>query len=369
MIKFLDYIDLQAQLLKKASRKIFPLKAMFELTYRCNLKCRHCYVVPNIIAANREELDTNQAFNILDQLAKAGCLNIGFTGGEPFLRNDIFDILGYAKNKGFNVIVLTNGTLITPEKAEKLKELGLNKIDVSFHTTKEDGFDWFTQAPGTYQKVLRSVRLLRERGVEVYLKSTAMTINKDDMVNIRHLAVERFGAHFRWVPGVTPAWNGGKENLEFRLKPHEILKVKKDIQKDTEIEFEKLDTLNKENRRPKKSKRKRRQIKYEQLFRCGAGKTEAVIDPYGNMRPCMDISYPRFDILKSGFNDCWRKIVEYVKSTKAGPGYKCRDCGLVQYCVFCPARGWLECGDMSACPPFLREMAEVAKNEDETHGG
>src|SRR5271169_6479398 len=100
MIKTLDYDNLQSRLFKKATRKVFPIKAVFELTYRCNLKCRHCYVAPSAVNERGKELDTKQVFTILDQLAGAGCLNIGFTGGEPFLREDIFEILGYAKNKG-----------------------------------------------------------------------------------------------------------------------------------------------------------------------------------------------------------------------------------------------------------------------------
>lgn len=391
MIRPFDYHKLQTRLLKKAGRKTSPIKAMFEITYRCNLRCRHCYVVfpsearistdnqcPSVkISANqcdkesiaiseKKELNTEEVFIILEQLAAAGCLNLGFTGGEPFLRKDIFDILAYAKRLGFNTIVLTNGTLITPKKADRLKEIGLNKLDVSFHTTNKEVFDWFTQAPGTYAKVLKAVGLLRERKIEVYLKTTAMTINKDEFVKIRHLAVERFGTHFRWTPAITPAWDGKKENLRFRLTPDEINYLQKEIDNDTEIEFEKLDPLEKKNRRPKK-KRKRQEgkINHNRLFRCGAGRTEVVIDPYGQMRLCMDIPRPKYQILKGSFAEGWRMLSDYVKNTPPGPSYQCRDCELVQYCGFCPARGWLECGDMSACPPYCREKAYLVRMEVE----
>jgi AdoMet-dependent heme synthase len=365
MIKPLDYYDLQSRLFTKATQKVFPIKAMFELTYRCNLKCRHCYVVPSAVNERRKELETKQVFTILDQLAGAGCLNIGFTGGEPFLRKDIFEILGYAKNKGLNVIVLTNGTLITPEKADRLKRLGLNKIDISFHATHQDTFDWFTKTAGTYNKVVRSIGLLRERGIEVYLKATAMTINKDDLVKIRHLAVEKFGAHFRLSLEVTPAWDGGTANLRFRLAPEEMQRVIEIIQEDTEVEFNKLGALEKEHRKPERGRKRAYEKKHDRLFHCGAGRTEVAISPYGEMRLCLDIPGPNYNILEGSFSEGWKRLSDYVRNTPPGPSYRCGDCDLAQYCSWCPARSWLACGDTSACPPYYRQTAELAKKESE----
>lgn len=378
MMKPLDYHKLQSRLLSKAGKKTFPIKAMFELTYKCNLKCRHCYVVSNgdrvhsqtKMNNQQRELITKEVFIILDQLAAAGCLNLGFTGGEPFIREDIFDILKYAKSRGFNIIILTNGTLITAEKADSLKELGVNKIDVSFHTTDKEVFDWFTKVPDTYKRVLNAVKLLRDRGVEVYLKATAMTINKDDMLKMRHFAVEKFGAHFRWAPAITPALDGKKDNLKFRISVQKVYQLQKEIDQDTEMEFEKLDTLEKKNRRgPEKSKWQERKINHNRLFRCGAGRTEVVINPYGEMKLCVDIPEPKYQILKGSFNEGWKMLGDYVRNTAPGPRYQCRNCQLSQYCNFCPAQGWLECGDMSACPPYYREAAQLAKLEAGTDRG
>ncbi len=400
MIKSFDYYKLQTRLTKKADRKICPINAMFELTYRCNLRCRYCYVtdpsdLPQMITDKRmqmitprqarghlsasqehsqmtdnngrKELSSKEVFAILDQLASAGCLNLGFSGGEPFLRKDIFDILRYAKHKGFNIIILTNGTLITPKKADRLKALGLNKIDVSFHTTDINTFDWFTRVAGTYRKVLRSIGLLRQRGIDVYVKTTAMTINKDDMINIRHLAVEKFGAYFRWGPTVTPAWDGGKESLKFRLTPAEVDEITNNIQKDSEMEFDKLDALEKRNRIPKIRKSKPFKINHNRLFRCGAGKTDVVISPYGQMRLCQDILYPNYQILKGTFYEGWKELADYANNTSPGPNYRCKECELVKYCKSCPAQGWLECGDRSACPTYYKNMARLAKREAEKY--
>ena len=361
MIKPFDYHTLQQRLLMKAGENLFPLKAMFELTYRCNLRCRYCYVVDE--DDKRKELSTAQIYSILDTLAASGTLNIGFTGGEPFMREDIIDILAYAKKLGLNVILLTNGSLITPEKADALAKLGLNKIDVSFHTTDEKVFDWFVRVPGAQKRVLEAAKLLRDRKVDVYIKTTGMTINKDDMVNIRHMAVERFGAHIRWGPAVTPRWDGGKDVLQFRLSAEEIYQILEHIDKDVEIEYEKMSPIWKkehahaENAENKEKKPAETNIDNRCLYNCGAGKTEVVISPYGEMRLCLDIPEPKYDLLKGDFTEGWKMLSDHVKNTPPGPSYQCRDCEVAAYCGFCPARGYLECGDASACPPYLKETA------------
>jgi radical SAM protein with 4Fe4S-binding SPASM domain len=370
MITPFDYHKLQIRLAGKASRKNFPLKAMFELSYRCNLRCRHCYLLSSSaqMGTNQDdaqkELNTQEVFIILEQLAAAGCLNLGFTGGEPFLRKDFFEILEYAKDLGFNIIVFTNATLITPQKANRLKNIGVNKIDVSFHSSNREVYDWFTQVQGTTRRVLRGIKLLRDRGLEVYLKVVAMTINKDEMVKISHLAVERFGAHFRWGMLLTPAWDGTKQGLKFRLSASEINQLEEELGRDTEIEFEKLDPLEKKKRRPKRKKRRNstsRRINHQRLFRCGAGRTEVAINPYGEMRLCMDIPEPKYQILQGSLAQGWKILSDYVKNTPPASTYQCRDCNLVQYCGFCPAGGWLERGDLSTCVPYLREIARLKK--------
>jgi MoaA/NifB/PqqE/SkfB family radical SAM enzyme len=339
------------------------MKAMFELTYRCNLKCRHCYVAPSAVSQRRKELETKQVFTILDQLAGAGCLNIGFTGGEPFLRKDIFEILAYAKKKGLNSVVLTNGTLITPRKADKLANLGMNKMDISFHSAAEGTFDWFTRSAGAYKRVVRSIGLLRQRGIEVYLKATAMTINSNDFVNIRHLAVEKLGAKFRWYPEVTPGWYGGTANVRFRLEPEEVQRVQEALQRDTERESEKAPGLEKEARGQVSRNRRASGRKTDRLFNCGAGRTETVISPYGDMRLCLDIPEPKYNILAGNLSEGWKKLSDFARNRPPGPSYRCGDCALAQYCSWCPARGWLECGDTSACAPYQRRTAELQRSK------
>src|SRR5207249_7513716 len=108
------------RLFEKGARQRVPVQAMIELTYGCNLRCVHCY---NPTHQAKDELATAQITALIDQLAEAGCLHLAFTGGEIFTRKDAFEIFAYAKAKGFSITLLTNATLITPERADGIQAL------------------------------------------------------------------------------------------------------------------------------------------------------------------------------------------------------------------------------------------------------
>jgi len=107
------------QVVNKCVDKCIPYSVMFELTYMCNLNCRHCYVV---IDNDDTELSMEEITEIINQLLDMGTFYLTFTGGEIFTRKDLLDIAMYAKKKGFLLTFMTNGTLITPEKIEEIKK-------------------------------------------------------------------------------------------------------------------------------------------------------------------------------------------------------------------------------------------------------
>ena len=127
-MKTQSYNNFWQKIHQSARDKGFPLRVMFELTYRCNFHCQHCYV-PQDYRDKKGELETREVFDILDQLKDIGCFYLGFTGGEPFVRGDIMDILWYAKRRGFEVIIYTNGSLIDERIACELADLRPNKVD------------------------------------------------------------------------------------------------------------------------------------------------------------------------------------------------------------------------------------------------
>ena len=108
---------------RKAARTHRLLSIQWELTYRCNERCTHCYLdVMPPSAKVPGELSTEEAKRLVDDLARLGGLTITFSGGEIFVRSDIFELSAYARKKGFAIRYFTNGILIKPEIADKIRE-------------------------------------------------------------------------------------------------------------------------------------------------------------------------------------------------------------------------------------------------------
>ncbi len=115
--------EFSESLLKRIPGKRVPISGSLELTFRCNLRCQHCYVSHGHNGIPRQqELNTSEIQRIIDEVVDAGCLWFLITGGEPLVRRDFLDIYTYAKRKGLIITLFTNGTLITPRIADYLAE-------------------------------------------------------------------------------------------------------------------------------------------------------------------------------------------------------------------------------------------------------
>jgi len=141
------------RLYNNAVAKRIPITGSFELTFRCNLSCAHCYcnLPPNDQDTIEKELSTEEVFNILDQIAEAGCLWLLITGGEPLLRPDFFEVYTYAKKKGFIITLFTNGTLITPEIADYLVQWPPFKVEITLYGVTSETHESVTGIPGSFK--------------------------------------------------------------------------------------------------------------------------------------------------------------------------------------------------------------------------
>lgn len=148
-------------------------------TRRCNLKCVHCYAHAKDIPYDNE-LTTEEGKQLIDDLAGFGVPVILFSGGEPLVRKDLPELAGYAVKKGIRAVISTNGTLITPEKARILKDIGLSYVGVSLDGMEEI-HDKFRGVKGSFQKAMEGIRNSQEVGIKVGLR---FTINKFNVAEI-----------------------------------------------------------------------------------------------------------------------------------------------------------------------------------------
>ena len=201
----------------------FPLSCQWEITCRCNLRCVMCYTdCFNRTDKIREELTTDQILRIMDELADAGCLELCLTGGEPLARPDFFDLYEHAIEKGFLITLFSNGTLITDTVADRLAALPPHSVESSLHGFTEQTFEAITQGHHSYARCMNAIRLLIERRVPLVLKTTAMTLNRREILDIKRY-VQRLGpVGFKLGEDMRPALDGSDGPFRFSLTPEEV---------------------------------------------------------------------------------------------------------------------------------------------------
>ena len=152
---------------------------VWNITKRCNLKCIHCYAHAKNIAFD-SELSTTEGKNLLDDLAEFGVPVILFSGGEPLTRKDLPELAAYAVKKGMRAVISTNGTLITPQKAQTLKKIGLSYVGISLDGMEEIN-DRFRGVKGAFRSALEGIENCKKAGIKVGLR---FTINKSNVAEI-----------------------------------------------------------------------------------------------------------------------------------------------------------------------------------------
>ena len=155
---------------------------VWNITRRCNLKCVHCYAhAKNMVFDS--ELSTLEGKNLLDDLADFGVPVILFSGGEPLTRKDLPELADYAVKKGMRAVISTNGTLITPQKAQTLKEIGLSYVGISLDGMEEIN-DRFRGVKGAFRSALEGIKNCKKAGIKVGLR---FTINKSNVSEISNI--------------------------------------------------------------------------------------------------------------------------------------------------------------------------------------
>ncbi len=162
---------------------------VWNITRRCNLKCIHCYAHAKNISLD-SELSTQQGKNLLDDLAAFGVPVILFSGGEPLTRKDLPELAAYAVKKGMRAVISTNGTLITPQKAQTLKKIGLSYVGISLDGMEEIN-DRFRGVKGAFRSALEGIENCKKAGIKVGLRFTINKSNVDEIPKIFQLLEER----------------------------------------------------------------------------------------------------------------------------------------------------------------------------------
>lgn len=161
---------------------------VWNCTKTCNLKCMHCYAGSD--ARRYDELSTDEAKAMIDDLAAFGSPVLLFSGGEPCMRSDLVELMSYAKSAGMRVVLSTNGTLITPELAESYAEVGLSYVGVSLDGGEET-HDRFRGIEGSFARAMEGLGNAQKAGIKVGLRMTVNKLNYAEVDDVFDIMRER----------------------------------------------------------------------------------------------------------------------------------------------------------------------------------
>lgn len=317
--------------------------AHWELTYRCNQQCSHCYldVCPPQSAA-LDELTTAECFSVIDQLAMLGALNLSLSGGEILVRRDWFAIAQYARTRKFLLRLFTNGTLITPRVADQIATLHPYAVEISVYGADAETHDRITQRARSFELVTRAFGLLRERGIRTWFKVPLMRENVRQFDALRALA-ESFGAIFRYDITITVKDNGSRAPLQHRLTYDDYLWL---FRKVIDPALWVARTLTPETRT------------------CGIATNALVIDPTGNVSPCVQVRTRVGNVRGQPLKTIWETASAWndLSHLTISQLPVCRACELQSVCVRCHGLALLEDGDLRA-PATINCLEALARRQ------
>ncbi len=182
-----------------------PFLVVWDITYRCNLRCKHCYA--NAGKPIIDELNTDEAKKVIDILGKAGVVAIAFSGGEPLTRRDLYELIDKAKSYDMQVSIATNGTLLNNDKVEQLKNHGVDFIQVSLDGLKES-HERFRGIEGIFEKTIEGIKNVVNNNIVCAVAMTATKLNYKDIIGVMDLS-EKLGVDEFMLYNYIPTGAGG----------------------------------------------------------------------------------------------------------------------------------------------------------------
>ncbi len=166
-----------------------PYSISWNLTQRCNLRCAHCYLSAFAAADASQELTTEECRRVMDDIAQVNPnVFLILSGGEPLLRKDLFELAAYAAEKGFTVVLGTNGVLLRERQARLMRQSGIQGASISLDSTDPEKHDAFHHHPGAWQGAVRATEALRAEGIDFSIHTGVTSWNVEEIPAMIDLA-------------------------------------------------------------------------------------------------------------------------------------------------------------------------------------
>jgi heme b synthase len=337
----------------------------WETTRNCNLSCVHC----RASATNGPyagELDTGQAFNLLDQIAEVGQPIIILTGGEPLLRDDIFEIAKHGDGLGLRMVMAPNGTLITSETAQKMAASGIRRISASIDGATKEFHDQFRGVEGAFDAAIQGIQHVKDAGIEFQINTTITQTNLEQIPKILELA-ESLGAVAHHIFLLVPTGRG-KYIVDQAIDAaayERTLNWFYDQRDKTPLQLKATCAPHYYRILRQRAKSEGKTISFkthglDAVTRgCLAGTGFCFISHTGIVQPCGYTDVPCGDITQTTFGDIWNHSPVFLKlrDFKQLDG-KCGRCEYRAVCGGCRARAFEATGDYMAEEPLCAFQPE-----------
>ena len=351
-----------------------PFIVSYSITTKCNLKCKHCYS-SSVDQPAPDELSTEEAFQLMDDLSKWGVGLLVIDGGEPLCREDMLDVVEYASKKGIRTTVGSNGTLIDEVMAKKMLQAGVKAVAISVDAADAETHDSFRGMSGAFEQALRGAEACRTAGLPFQFNMVIRKETLPQLGDMLQLAVDH-GANAAELFDLVVAGRAKEECQEQVLSLDErkwAMEWLAQAQEDCPIVIRVPGCpmypliLQQQKIQPK-------HLPVEMLQRipyygrgCAAGMPRGyiMVQCNGEVNPCMLLQVNLGNIREQGIISIWQNspILAELRRRELLKG-ECGDCSYKVTCSGCRGRAYEETGDIMAADLGCWLAPEVVKKGD-----
>ena len=334
----------------------FPDHPVWEMTTACNLNCVHCHTAGG--EPHRNELTTDEGKRLLTELAQVGQFRMmAFTGGEPLMRPDLFELLAFSQSLGFTNTIATNATLIDDAIAQQMRAHGVVIAAVSLDGFTAETHDRIRGLPGSFEKAVQGMRALTKAGILLHINITAMEYNVAQMEKLMAL-VDDLKTGILLIYQLVPVGRGRViEDAALDKDANEgLIKFMAEAQQKTKVIMEPvagpqywpflLKNAHVFNGMPL--------WLAEKVFHgCAAGRGFIYIKPDGAVWPCPFVEISCGNVRDSSFKKIYSEseILKQLRNRERTLKGQCGDCEYRRLCGGCRGRAWAATNDYLAEDP------------------
>jgi radical SAM protein with 4Fe4S-binding SPASM domain len=336
----------------KAVQHHIPYIVTFELTYRCNLSCTHCYLTPD--DPHREEMPVEEWLRTIRELTDLGTFYVTVTGGEPTLYPGFWEILEELYRRETVIRLFTNATTLTDDDVDHLVRCGVRYIDISLYGPDAATHEAVTRTPGSFDATATAVKKLRAAGVYVNLKgillnSNYMTVNELDRY------MQSLGGHPLLSLNITPANDGGTGPLERALNAEEFCFI--------------LDNYHRRTETPSPDGSESVERSDLIAMSCTAGFSTISVAPDGEVFPCLQLRASMGNVRRNTMRRIWHHapLNLYLNGLLKLQAPDCRGCEFTDGCMRCPGLALIETGSLWKPSPSACQMARKYASVNAAH--